>query len=590
MNILPNPYLAAVSASTSSASAQSASVPSPTSANISTTSAALQLLKMHQDGGGGGGGGGGISSSSPSSSSFTSAITTTTPAASSSNHRPAPPTRSRSPSIITATPYTFHKDMDPSLPQCSTCDEPLDLQSNPPNYQMLAVRPSIGTPPGTPFFPFFEELNPEAVRMPCCHRCATSLLRQWAEHEEAHVPINRRKYVLRPARLDQPASETAPRYNRRNPAAAARGKNSIQNQQQLLQQQFEQQQQQFQHSDSTGSSARSSPLCLVAPQNPTQMLLLRQVVNGTSSPPAVPLDATVQLTATSSENSNSQNDEVLDLSMPTAPITATTRASCISPPPPSLSPQNLSRTNSASSSGGGIGPKVVASVLPFAGTGTGTAATVPTAASRLAQSSSTTVHHQHSILSAQQQTSQANQLIGPTQTQAQQRTTTAATVPSSLLDSVSAGAVVSSPNAALLPQYAHFNSSMTNLIKVTSNPAVVASAVVAGKQVIPSPSSSLTALQSVDSDHPPHLNHHPQLHNNSSTTGSGSKVKTTTTVPPLFLCSLCEETCTQLVPVALRPQTTASSSLHQLQPYFPTLLTYVKTPQIDSSGRISKCQ
>lgn len=86
-----------------------------------------------------------------------------------------------------------------------------------------------------------------------------------------------------------------------------------------------------------------------------------------------------------------------------------------------------------------------------------------------------------------------------------------------------------------------FNSSMTNLIKVTSNSVPL----------------TLKTYQPVES-------------NNSSSPISIRK--------PVFNCSLCDEPCHQLLSIMIRPMGNC--------PYFLTLIPYIKSSLIDASGKI----
>lgn len=327
--------------------------------------------------------------------------------------------------------------------KCVVCQDP--LSANPEHYEMLAVRPAIGAPNGD-FFPILETLtSTSAARVPCCIVCSSSLKDQWDDFEAKNVPIQNRVYNLQA------------KFSRAH----------------------------FQ------SKALSSPRYLL--QHPG--LGNNGATPGIGSVVAVALDGNSRPSSSSREESSPQ-DEVLDLSMPSATPATTTPKATGAP----LSPTNLSRSSSNSS-----GQSKVASVVPF-----------PSVAS-------------------------SPRLTGGGGPQIQLAQTRTASL------EMAAAAVQS------LPQF--FNSSMTNLIKVTSNPVGVTS--------LKFPAPHTACLD----------NHH---HSSLATSPSPIPLK-----KPLFCCSLCDDTCTLLVPILLRPLPNC--------PYFPTLSSHVKTPQIDSNGRISKC-
>lgn len=325
--------------------------------------------------------------------------------------------------------------------KCVVCQDP--LSANPEHYEMLAVRPAIGAPNGD-FFPILETLtSTSAARVPCCIVCSSSLKDQWDDFEAKNVPIQNRVYNLQ-AKFSrahfQSKALSSPRYLLQHPGLGNNGA-----------------------TPSIGS-------------------VVAVALDGNSRP------------SSSIREESSPQDEVLDLSMPSA--TPATTPKPIGAP---LSPTNLSRSSSNSS-----GQSKVASVVPFS-----------------------------SVASSPRLTGG-----GPQVQLAQTRTASL---------EMAAAAVQS------LPQF--FNSSMTNLIKVTSNPV--------GLTSLKFPAPHTACLDN---------HHHPSL----ATSPSPIPLK-----KPLFCCSLCDDTCTLLVPILLRPLSNC--------PYFPTLSSHVKTPQIDSNGRISKC-
>lgn len=291
------------------------------------------------------------------------------------------------------------------------------------------------------------------------------------------------------------------------------------------------------------SSSSSSPLCLVAP--------MQQHKDGNESTGPEILPETNQIR----NNGSSPQNEVLDLSMPSAPVSSGR-----------LSPEKLSRSGSCARE------EKVATTSSSSQQGN-ISATVPQATAKriMAQTLAAQAIPSSHPNSNQLQTSQLQQqLTGATRG-------SLSSAPSLESGQLGQQSTSTGPSVAL----PYFNSSMTNLIKVTSNPVpggsnptLVKLSSAQAQNPLP---SSFSALQSLSDSNIHHLF---TTHAHQTLLGAANSSGVTKKVAPLFLCSLCDETCTQLVPIPLRPLANC--------PHFPTLINYVKTPQIDSSGRISK--